>query len=134
MDYLENVKRAVSDAAQTVSKVSGETVDKVKTKYSIYDMSGDVKKLLEEIGFEVYKAYTDGEDTLSEVVIEKCREIDEKNAKIEEAESKLGSGKAEAQTCPNCGAKAANDAVFCAKCGGRIDGSDGGVTVTVTED
>lgn len=137
MDFLENVKRALSDTAQTVTKASEEAVDKVKTKYSIYDMNGDIKRLLGEIGLEVYKSYKDGAAELNDASLEKCREIDRKNEQIEAAEMKLNCGKS-FKVCGACGERAPKSAVYCSKCGEKFDGddidSDGGVTITITED
>lgn len=134
MDFFENVKRAVSDTAQTVSKTSGKVADKVKTRYSIYDMNGEIKRILGEIGLEIYQSYKNDEAELSESILEKCRELDAKNEMIEAAESKLDSKKGTA-TCKNCGEKIVKNAVFCHKCGSRVDGGEeGGVTITVTEE
>lgn len=134
MDFFANVKRAVSDTAQTVSKASGEVADKVKTKYSIYDMNGDIKRLLGEIGLEIYQSYKNDEAELSESILEKCRELDEKNAQIEAAEAKLVSKKG-VLVCDNCGEKISKNMTFCPKCGSKIGGEDdGSVTITVTEE
>ena len=86
MDFFENVKRAVSDTAQTVSKTSGKVADKVKTRYSIYDMNGEIKRILGEIGLEIYQSYKNDEAELSDSILEKCRELDAKNEMIEAAE------------------------------------------------
>ena len=134
MDFFENVKRAVSDTAQTVSKASGEVASKVKTRYSIYETNSEIKRILGEIGLEIYQLYKNDEAELSDSILEKCRELDEKNEIIEAAEAKLDSKKG-VVTCKNCGEKLGKNAVFCHKCGSRVDGGeDGGVTITVTEE
>lgn len=135
MDFLENVKRALNDTVKTVSKASGDAVEKVKIKYSIYDMNSEIKSLLGEIGLEIYESYKNGTAELNDTVLEKCREIDSKNERIEAAEAELDNKK-NVTNCPECGEKIVKGAnvLFCSKCGSKLNESEDGVTVTITED
>ena len=88
MDFMENLKKAVTDTAQTAVKKTEKFVDDSKTKYSIYDLKNDIEKLYTEIGNEVYRSYK-ADENISEFIESKCAEIDSLNEKIEELKNKL---------------------------------------------
>ena len=80
MEFKENVKKAVTDTAQTVMKKTGEFVENSKTKYSIFDLNNEIERVYKEIGEKIYQGYKNDED-ISEFVKEKCAEIDELSKK-----------------------------------------------------
>lgn len=88
MDFMENLKKAVTDTAQTAVKKTGKFVEDSKTKYSIYDLKNDIEKIYKEIGSEVYRSYK-ADENISEFIESKCAEIDSLNEKIEELKNKL---------------------------------------------
>ena len=88
MDFIENLKKAVTDTAQTAVKKTGKFVEDSKTKYSIYDLKNDIEKIYTEIGSEVYRSYK-ADENISEFTESKCAEIDSLNEKIEELKNKL---------------------------------------------
>ena len=88
MDFMENLKKAVTDTAQTAVKKTEKFVEDSKTKYSIYDLKNDIEKLYTEIGNEVYRSYK-ADENISEFIESKCAEIDSLNEKIEELKNKL---------------------------------------------
>lgn len=88
MDFIENLKKAVTDTAQTAVKKTGKFVEDSKTKYSIYDLKNDIEKIYTEIGSEVYRSYK-ADENISEFIESKCAEIDSLNEKIEELKNKL---------------------------------------------
>ncbi len=88
MEFKENVKKAVTDTAQTVMKKTGEFVENSKTKYSIFDLNNEIERVYKEIGEKIYQGYKNDED-ISEFVKEKCAEIDELSKKVDILKQKL---------------------------------------------
>ena len=85
---LENAKKVVTDAADTVVKASGEFIEKTKIKYRIYDTKIDIKRLYEELGKVAYADYKNEEN--SEEEKERIfAEIKEKELYLEELNEKL---------------------------------------------
>ncbi len=85
---LENAKKVVTDAADTVVKASGDFIEKTKVKYRIYDTKIDIKRLYEELGKIAYEDYKNDEDSENE----KERiyvEIREKEMYLKELNEKL---------------------------------------------
>lgn len=112
MDFLENVKNVVTDAAQKVAKKSGEIIEASKVKYTIFELKGDIKKLYEEIGKLTYQTIeADGE--YAEDIKLKCNIITAKLAKIEYLKTTGETG----VKCPSCGRNAGFDDENCPSCG-----------------
>lgn len=88
MNFMENVKKVITDSANVVAKKTGTFVEKSKTKYSIYDLKNEVEKIYKQLGAEIYKSYKSDED-ISAFVQSKCEEIDNLNEKIAELKEKL---------------------------------------------
>ncbi len=88
MDFMDNLKKAVSDTAQTAVKKTGEFVENSKTKYSIYDLKNEIEKRYTELGKEIYEARAEDRN-IADFVEEKCVEIDGLKEKSEELRKKL---------------------------------------------
>ena len=88
MDFMDNLKKAVTDTANAAAKKTGELVETSKIKYSMYDLKNEIEKIYTEIGRELYIAR--GEDrNISDSVMEKCEKIDALNEQLGELKSKL---------------------------------------------
>ena len=83
MDYWSSLKKTTADVSYKVVKKTEEFVEASKIKYRIYDVKAAIKKIQTQIGSEVYLAYAEGRE-LSDVVEEKCREIDALKEKLDE--------------------------------------------------
>ena len=118
MDFVENVKTAVTNTAQTVVKKSNELVELSKQKYAVYDLKNDIKKLYAEIGQLIYEGLHNGEEMSEEVRI-KCEIIDAKKAKISALEAMMNHAEGRA-TCPSCGQDCRADVNFCPHCGAHM--------------
>ncbi len=112
-EILANVKSAVSDTAQTVAKKSGEIWDASRTKYAIFDLNNDIKKLYSEIGKLTYLSVEKDEDHTDSIKM-KCEIISAKLARIEAL--KNNGGKADFK-CPICGKPSDSTMSFCPSCG-----------------
>ena len=116
MDFFENVKTAVSGAAQTVAKKSGELYEASKTQYAIFELNAEIKKLYAEIGRLTYQTISEEADLADEVKM-KCDIITAKLAKI----NALKNNAEEAVLkCPICGRPADAGDRYCPSCGGNM--------------
>ena len=113
MDFFENVKSAVSGAAQTVVKKSEELYEASKTQYAIFELNNEIKKLYAEIGRLTYQTISEEADLAEEVKL-KCNIITAKLAKI----NALKNNAEEAVLkCPICGRPADAEDRYCPSCG-----------------
>ncbi len=112
-EILANVKNAVNDTAQTVAKKSGEIWDASKTKYAIFDLNNDIKKLYYEIGKLTYLSVEKEEDHTDSIRM-KCEIVSAKLARIEALKNNGGKGDFK---CPVCGKPSDSTMSFCPSCG-----------------
>jgi len=88
MDYWSSLKKTTADVSYKVVKKTEEFVETSKIKYRIYDVKAEIKKIQTQIGREVYMAYAE-EREISDVVEEKCREIDALKEQLEKLTAML---------------------------------------------
>ncbi|MGN0177846.1 MAG: zinc-ribbon domain-containing protein [Monoglobaceae bacterium] len=113
MDFFESAKKAATEAAGVVAEKSAEIIDLSKTKYKIFELKSDIKKLYTEIGKLTYDALTNGKSHGDEIQ-QMCNVIAEKKGKI----SRLESGTdGMSFKCPSCGRDVSGDANTCPSCG-----------------
>lgn len=113
MDFLENLKNVVTETTQTVVKKSGEFVDASKTKYAIFDLNNDIKKLYSEIGKLTYLSVEKEEDHTDSIKM-KCEIISAKLARIDALKNSTKEGSFK---CPFCGKPSDSSMNFCPSCG-----------------
>ena len=112
-EILESVKKAAVGTAQTVAKKSGEIWDASKTKYAIFDLSNDIKKLYSEIGKLTYLSVEKDEDHTDSIKM-KCEIISAKLARIEVLKN---NSEDSGFKCPVCGKPSDSTMSFCPSCG-----------------
>ncbi len=118
MDFFENVKSAVGNAAQTVVKKSGEVVEYSKIKYSMFDTSNGIKNLYAQIGEAIYKSYKN-DTPIDDSVKEKCAEIDKLSEQLEVYAEQL-SGINSSVKCSACGKNVKDECTYCPYCGDKL--------------
>ena len=113
-EWMEKL-RFIADAA---GKKTGEMVEFSKYKLETVRISGEIKRLQEKLGMEVYRLVkTNGSDsdvmnTLTEQIDAQFKRLDEIERAVVEMQNK--------QLCENCGAVNPKDAVYCLKCGEKL--------------
>jgi len=118
MDILDNIGRKVAEAAQMVTKKSGELIEVGKINVNISSEEDKIRKYYEQIGKLVYNLYTSGEDLPSEIA-DICVKIRTSEETIKELKQKLLELK-NMKACENCGANVEKTAVYCSKCGAKL--------------
>lgn len=118
MDFLENVRSAVGNAAQTVVKKSGEVVEYSKIKYAIFDLENTIKEIEYQIGKAVYDSYKEN-TSLDESIKDKCEEIDKLIEQIDVYAQQLGNISSSIK-CPECDKSVKEECTYCPYCGSKL--------------
>ncbi len=88
MDYFSKIKKTTGEVAYKTVKKTEKIISNSKVKYRIYDYNMEIESLYAKIGRELYLAYIEDRE-ISDVVEEKCREIDELIEKRESLKENL---------------------------------------------
>lgn len=99
-------------------KKAGEAVEVSKLKINNVKINGEIQKTYEKLGAFVYKFRKSGKE--NNELIDMCvKEIDELLATLEENEKRINETRHKVK-CPDCGALNDIQAVYCMKCGGKL--------------
>jgi hypothetical protein len=74
MDFFNNVGKKLGKTAKTVTKKSEELVEITKINLTIGNEEDKIKKLLSEMGSELYSRYVNGE-SFNEILDDKCTQV-----------------------------------------------------------
>lgn len=116
LDDLMEKARELADAA---GKKTGELYELSKYKVECIRLSNELKKLYEKLGATVYKAVKTSDSDNSEIDAITA-EIDDRRIRIAEIKDIMAE-LSDKQICKNCGAVNPKDAVFCLKCGAKLE-------------
>lgn len=140
-DPLQKIRNSTSRALTKISVKTSSSLEKSKVKMQIESLTSDVKKMMSDVGQEVYSLWLQGE-SLNQKVIEELQIIKEKKDKIEQLVAEIEIidsreqeilGKKEEPVvqleekasdtiiCPNCGYEGESSAKFCRKCGKKLN-------------
>ena len=118
MANINEFINTAKDLADLAGKKAGEAVEVSKLKINNVKINGEIQKTYEEVGAFVYKFQKSGE--ANDELIQMCvKEIDDLMAALESNEKKINETRHKAK-CPSCGALNDVQAVYCMKCGGRL--------------
>ncbi len=113
-EWMEKL-RFIADAA---GKKTGEMVELSKYKMETVRVSGEIKRLHEKLGMEMYRLIKTNRSG-SEAVEALTQQIDAQFARLDEIERAMVAMQNK-QLCANCGAVNPKDAVYCLKCGEKL--------------
>ncbi len=122
MAFLENLTKKVGEAAQTAAKKSGELVEITKLNLSVNAEEDKINKLYLQIGKKIYASYISGVPA-DNTIEEDCRTITEHEGVIKELKEKIMDVK-NVKACMGCGAEMEKNAMFCVKCGTKVESSE----------
>ena len=125
-EFVEKLKHGALKLKKEAGKLTGEvvqktkeTIDKTKYNYSISTAETRKKQILQELGAKLYEEYKNGAEFDGEVK-EKCIQIDSIIEEIDEFKNQIAQIN-NSVVCPKCGALVNEKAVFCDKCGLKLD-------------
>ena len=114
MGFFNEIGKKTSEAT---SKITKET----KLKLKINDNKNKIEDIYEEIGKKVYEKHVREENiSIKEELQEECSKIDALSKEIEVARKEILRLNNKMQ-CPKCYAEIENEAVFCSKCGKKLE-------------
>lgn len=119
MDIFKDLGKKIGSTAKTVGKKSEELVEVTKINLTIGNEEDKIKKLLVEIGSEVYAKQAEGEQ-FGDFIDEKCSQIKAIEQNIEELRSKVSKIKGQ-KACSECNTSIDEDVKFCPNCGNKLE-------------
>ncbi len=119
MDKLSDIGRKVATAAKTVTKKSEDVVELTKLNMTIGNEEDKIKRLLFEIGSELYRGYTSGKN-LEEVYDKQCEEVKQLEENIRLLRERVLELKG-SKTCTACKSIVALDVNYCPHCGQKLE-------------
>lgn len=118
MATFDDVVDKAKDFAETAGKTAEKVVEVSKLKLQVSQINSEIKRAYEKLGSAVYhmkKADYEDDGLISSVV----EEIDSLFAEKDSVEAKLAALRNQL-ICTTCGAKNPKDALYCVKCGSRL--------------
>ena len=117
MGFFNEIGKKTTEAT---SKITKET----KLKLKMNDNKNKISDLYEEIGKKVYEKHVREENiNIKEELKEQCEKIDALSKEIEEARKEILKLNKKRQ-CPKCYAEIEEEALFCSKCGYKLETVD----------
>ena len=124
MSVLDDVIVNAKSAADAVGKTASKLVDISKLRISAADLNAEINKKFEALGRAVYETRKTGTDT-EQTVAESITVIDDLKEQLAAVNAQLSSAH-QKTVCSYCGHENDLDAVFCGKCGHKLDGGNPG--------
>ena len=112
MGFMDKVLDTARSAANAASEKAGEVYEIGKLKLQLSGLNSDLEKAYAQLGRLEYDAKKNGND--NSLLIDAC--ITELDSLIAEISAATGE-----KTCPHCGESVAAEAVYCSKCGAKMD-------------
>lgn len=121
MGLFEDVVINAKSALNVVGKKAGKIVDVSKLKISAVEIQNKISKLYEELGRCAYKSFKDGKEL--SCVEEYAKKIDALKEEYVSVDEKIAEMKKKIR-CSKCGFINLEDAIYCCKCGAKIEPTD----------
>ena len=117
-DFMEKAKSFFDMAGRKTE----ETIEISKLKFTRMQVNNELQKSFEKLGSFTYKLKKTGEEN-SEIVDMCMKEIDELMSKLKDISNKIDEAKSLIR-CPECNAYNTKEAVYCIRCGAKLDIND----------
>lgn len=117
MAFFDEMKNRVTQASQSAAKSAKEFSEITRLNGEISDAESRINQLYNQIGYEVYCAYSAHPLPEAADLIEQVNALHDK---IENCRMQIQTINA-ASRCPNCGAKIRPGMAFCSGCGTRVE-------------
>ena len=117
-NFLKNLKQALTDTAEVVTKKTEDVVEIQKLRSKIYNAKKNVEVDYKKLGTIIYQRYLAGE-SMDEELVNICVTIHDMLETVEKYKDELAEKKG-LNICDACDAENPKDAVFCMKCGNKL--------------
>lgn len=121
MSLFDNIGKKVGEAAQAAAKKSGELVEIAKLNINISTEEDKIKNLYLKIGENTYAKYRSGNEIDTDLIAD-CEKIEEHQKVLDSLKAKILELK-NMKLCTSCGEDVQNSALFCPKCGAKLEGT-----------
>lgn len=122
MDLLNDIGRKITATAKTVTKKSEDIVEITKLNLAISSEEDKVKRMLYEIGSELYRSYTDGK-ALGDFYDSRCAEVKQIEDNIKALKERVLLLKG-SKTCKTCDSVVELEVNYCPNCGEKLENKE----------
>lgn len=119
MDTFDEFLDKARGLVDLAGKKTGEAVEFAKLKLNHAQLNGEIQKTYEKLGAFVYKFKKSGDEN-DELIATCVNEIDGLIAQLDAIDVKINEIRS-AVKCRQCGAVNDDEAVYCAKCGAKLE-------------
>ncbi len=122
MGIIEDVLLNARTAVDTVGKKAGQVIDISKLKLAVADIKSDISRKYQILGRVVYEESVTGKDYSKnkEELIERIKELKEQLESVTE----MIANSSQKVKCEVCGSYNSKNAIFCNKCGEKINSAE----------
>ena len=117
-NFFKNLKQALTDTAEVVTKKTEDVVEVQKLRSKIYNAKKNVDVDYKKLGTIIYQRYLSGE-SMDDELASICESIHDLMEQAEKYQEELAEKKG-LSICDSCDAANPKDAVFCMKCGSKL--------------
>ena len=119
MSIFEDAVLGAKSVTAAVSEKAGKFVDISRLRLSSAELSKSIAEHYEALGRAVYDAQKAGED-VGGIIAASAATIDALYARLDDINKKIAQLR-DKKYCVSCGATVETNAVFCSRCGNRVD-------------
>ncbi len=119
MDIIDNVVNGTLNAANAVTKTSKSIIEISRLRLNAAELNGEINKRYEALGRLVYDAQMDSSD-VSDMIKECVDNINDAYRRLDEVNEKIATTM-KRRRCSSCSAVNSKDALYCNRCGKRMD-------------
>ncbi len=90
-EIFDDIGRAVSEAAETVGRKTGQLVELARLKNQIYNLEREIKKDYSDLGKMIYESYIRNRESLDDSLLPICEEITQKEVLMDQYKGEIDS-------------------------------------------
>lgn len=122
MDLLNDIGKRITDTAKTVTRKSEDIVEITKLNLAIGSEEDKIKRMLYEIGSELYRSYINGKP-YGESYDSKCSEVKQLEENIKTLKERILLLKGN-KTCKTCNSVVDVEVNYCPSCGEKFENKE----------
>lgn len=119
MDLLNDIGKKITATAKTVTRKSEDIVEITKLNLAIGSEEDKIKRMLYEIGSELYRSYTNGK-ALGDFYDSRCDEVKQIEENIKTLKERILLLKGN-KICKSCDSVVDLEVNYCPNCGERLE-------------